>query len=198
MRNLKMLCLSSSVSIHCHPSERSKDRIDARDSDLSRVRLDLSRPIISARPHIHASPNTSAATTTTSKQTSKQTNTHPDIRDLEVVNDERIARRALPQPDAEPREVDGQAELRGPRRVGVREREDAFLEAEDAAPAREHERVVRGHDRDDVDALGFERGHLREVRRRVVRVARGLRGRGEVVSVRSRRTGWRDGGGDVR
>lgn len=48
------------------------------------------------------------------------------------------------------------------------------LEAEDAAPAAEHEGVVRGENRDHVDALGLELVDLREVWGRVVRVARRL------------------------
>ena len=51
-------------------------------------------------------------------------NTYAEVLDLEVVEDEREARRALAQADTSTREVDGEAELGRPRGVGVGERED--------------------------------------------------------------------------
>ena len=48
--------------------------------------------------------------------------TYSDIGDLEIVDDERVPLRAGAEVDC--RQVLGQAELRGPLRVGVRERKD--------------------------------------------------------------------------
>ena len=47
--------------------------------------------------------------------------TYAEVGDLEVVEDDSVARGALPEADAEATEVGGQAELLGPRGVNVGE-----------------------------------------------------------------------------
>lgn len=130
--------------------------------------------------------------------------THPDVLDLEVVEDERIA--VSPGTKADGGEVLVEADRLRPRRLAVRESKDLqhersaialpeaimrsgshlVLEADGARPAAHDKRVVRSDDRDDVDALRLELVVLLEVRREVVHVAGGLR----CVSAIAGRCGW--------
>ena len=135
--------------------------------------------------------------------------TYPDVLNLEVIEDDRIAVR--PGAKADRGQVLVEADRLRPRRVAVRQRDDLHtstnihqpvrarsigsgsathlvLEPGRARPAAHDERVVRGDDRDDVDALRLEGVVLLEVRREVVHVAGGLAGS---ASARSR-------GGDGR
>ena len=63
MQRPRIPCLSSSVSLYNTPSERSEDRVDARNRDLRRVRLDLSHiahRAVSPHPPMHPASETAS------------------------------------------------------------------------------------------------------------------------------------------